>query len=85
MEDAVAIILFLFAEILFFKFAYFSGWIFLKFLSLGRIVIQPKREKWNKREEEETEYHLTDMQTAIVGFILWITILVVYFVLDLKS
>ena len=37
MEDAVAIFLFLFAEILFFKFAYFSGWIFLKFLSLGRI------------------------------------------------
>ncbi len=85
MEEAVTFIFFLFFELIFFKLAYYSGWLFLKVLSLGRIMIQPKREKWNEREEKGIEYHLTDMQTAVVGFFVWISIIATYIVLNLKS
>lgn len=75
MEDAVLLFLWFFADIIFFKLAYYSGWILLKAFSLGRIMIEPNREKWSERREEDDSYNLTDMQTALVGFVFWISII----------
>ena len=85
MEDAVLLILWLFADILFFKFAYYSGWIVLKALSLGRIMIESKREKWNERREKDDSKHLTDMQTAIIGCIFWIFLIILIALLKMNS
>jgi hypothetical protein len=75
MEDAVIFIVWLFAEVILLNLAYYSGWIFLKAVSVGKILIQPKRDKWNLRKEKDDCYHLSDMQTALVGFCLWVGII----------
>jgi len=86
MEDAFVVLIWLFAEVIFFRFFYYSGCICLKVLSFGRLIIEPHRRKWNERNEGKDSYDLTDVQTAVIGFFVWLLAVVgIMFILEGKS
>jgi hypothetical protein len=75
MEDVLTVVLFLFAEVIFFRICYSIGWVTLKILSFGKIRIETKRIKWNERRSAGEDYHFSDIQAAIFGFFIMVALI----------
>ena len=70
-----------FGDLILFTIPYYTGWLFLKAISFGRILMEPKREKWNERRARDLSYQLTDIQTAFVGFAFWVVVIAIFLIL----
>lgn len=74
MEEIALFVLWVFAEVIIHSGLYFTGWIVLKTLSLGRVALEPKRAQWNEKEDQFDDYNFSDSSICVIGLITWICV-----------